>query len=150
MTNLITFLAEADEAALRLERARRELEAAKANLEAAKQSHDAIIARADDMGMTRAKLKRLTEERLASLIDTGLANLPSIAATAVRPVELKADKKKGVKAKATEATEGAEGAPGRSEEGAESVEASRGESTSDEETTEGEAAAAMESALMIE
>lgn len=101
MTNFLSVLGEADEASLRLERARRELEIAKQNLDSAKQAYDTVIAKADEMGLPRAKLKRLTEERLAALIDTGLANLPNQLASPGRAVELKAERpKKAAKPKA--------------------------------------------------
>ena len=100
MTNLISFLSEADSAALRLEGARRELETAKLNLEQAKLAYDSVVAKADELGIPRAKLKRLTDERLASLIDTGLAGLPASQSSAPRAVDTKADRpKKTSKAK---------------------------------------------------
>lgn len=101
--NLIHFLAEADAAALGLERARRDLEAAKQSLDVAKQAYDVVIAKADDLGLPRAKLKRLTEERLAALIDTGLANFAPTAETSSRSNEVKPAKpKKPARTKASD------------------------------------------------
>jgi multidrug resistance efflux pump len=98
MSNLLTLLAEADETSIQLERARRELESAKLNLESAKQAYDQVISKADEAGVPRSKLKKLTEERLAALIETGLMSFPSTTPAAVRAVETKSERNKKVKA----------------------------------------------------
>lgn len=72
MNDLMKFLAEADGAALRLERARRAMDVAKTQLENAKQAYDEILARSDEMGISRAKLKKVTDERIAALIESGM------------------------------------------------------------------------------
>lgn len=68
----ITFLAQADAVTLQLEKAKRALEAAKADLETAKKNYDELLAQADDMGIPKAKLKKLTEDRIQMLFDSGL------------------------------------------------------------------------------
>lgn len=70
-----TFLAEADAVSLQLERAKRNLEIAKFDFETAKSEYEALLGRADDNGIPKAKFKKLTEERLAGLIDSGLIDL---------------------------------------------------------------------------
>lgn len=70
----LDFLSQADNANLKLELAKMALETAKANLEAAKQTYEDVLAKADDHGIPRAKLKKLAEDRVQALIDSGLVN----------------------------------------------------------------------------
>jgi outer membrane protein TolC len=105
--DLIQLVQDADAALLDVERARLNVEAAKYALEMAKtdfdqakSAFDAVIARADDVGVPRAKLKKIVEERTAVLSASGLlsvpANRPSITAKPAKPA------KKNAKAKAAE------------------------------------------------
>lgn len=67
-----TFLAQADQATLQLELARRALEKARADLETAKQAYDEMLKAADEQGVNRAKLKKLSDERVQALIESGM------------------------------------------------------------------------------
>ena len=97
-----TFLAEADDKAVQLERAKRGLEAAKAALENAKLDYDALLAKAEDLGIPRAKLRKITEDRIQSLSDSGMlafgpggansATPKSAAKPAAKPRKAKAPK----------------------------------------------------------
>ncbi len=66
------FLAQADAATIQLEKAKRALESAKAELESAKKAYDEILAQADEMGVPKAKLRKLTEDRIQALFEIGL------------------------------------------------------------------------------
>jgi hypothetical protein len=70
----LSFLAQADTVTLKLELAKNSFDAAKASLEAAKEEYDALLAQADTHGIPRAKLKKLTEDRVAALFEAGLLN----------------------------------------------------------------------------
>lgn len=93
------FLAEADAATLQFEKAKRALETAKADLELARKTYDEVLARADEMGIAKAKLKKLTEERVQALLDSGLFEMRDL--TFAGPKEPKV-KKPRVKAAAPE------------------------------------------------
>lgn len=66
------FLSQADHVTLQLELARASLETAKAQFEAAKSAHEELLAQADSRGIPRAKLKKLTEDRVQALLEAGL------------------------------------------------------------------------------
>jgi len=68
----IKFLSEADTVTLQFEKAKRALESAKVELETAKKNYDEMLSRADEMGIPKAKLKKITEDRIQSLVDNGL------------------------------------------------------------------------------
>lgn len=70
-----TFLSQADEATLRLEMAKRAIEIAKAEFEQAKLRYEETLAQAEEHGLTKAKLKKLTEERVNALFETGMVDL---------------------------------------------------------------------------
>jgi len=81
----LTFLNQADSATLQLEQARRALESAKLELDSAKKNYDEVLAQADEHGIPKAKLKKLAEDRVAQLIESGLfegAPAPRTAAPA--------------------------------------------------------------------
>jgi hypothetical protein len=95
MSELMKLIQEADSAAVEFEKARIQVEAAKQNLELAKEAHeqarhflDEVMSRADDIGVPRAKIKKLIEERTQSLVASGLipmgAELRSITPKAPR------------------------------------------------------------------
>jgi len=67
-----SFLAQADHVTLQFEKAKRALETAKADLDLAKKAYDELLAQADERGIPKAKLKKLTEDRVAALFDAGL------------------------------------------------------------------------------
>lgn len=84
MLDLMQLIQEADLALLDVERARTEMEAAKVALEMAKSEHervkihfDSVIVKADELGVPRAKLKKLVEERTAALSASGLLSTPA-------------------------------------------------------------------------
>jgi uncharacterized protein (DUF2126 family) len=68
----LNFLSQADNVALKYELAKAALETAKGNLEAAKQAYDDLLAQADTHGIPKAKLKKLTEDRVQALLEAGL------------------------------------------------------------------------------
>ena len=63
----LTFLSQADGVTLKLELAKAALETAKNNFETAKQAYDELLAQADGHGIPKAKLKKLTEDRMLAL-----------------------------------------------------------------------------------
>ncbi|MBX3019565.1 MAG: hypothetical protein KF767_16880 [Bdellovibrionaceae bacterium] len=82
-TELVQLIQEADLALVQLEQARSAVEAAKLGFELAKEeleqrrdSFEQVIARADDVGVPRSKLKKLAEERSAALLASGLLSSP--------------------------------------------------------------------------
>lgn len=84
MVDLIQLIQEADFALLDVERTRMGVEAAKTALDLAKtdcdraKSHfDSVIAKADALGVPRAKLKKIIEERTAVLSASGLLSVPA-------------------------------------------------------------------------
>ncbi len=79
MNNLIQLIQDADVASVQMEQARQAVEAAKSAFEAAKAqadeaktNFDSVVARADELGVPRAKLRKLIEERSAALMASGL------------------------------------------------------------------------------
>lgn len=92
----LEFLSQADAVALNLEKAKRALELAKADLETAKQEYDELFSRADEHGIPKAKLKKLTEDRVLALIEAGMTGLETKQTTA--PV-IKTDRPKKTKKK---------------------------------------------------
>ena len=91
MSDLMKLIQEADTAAVEFEKARSLVEVAKQNLESAKEAHDQaraqfdeVLSRADELGIPRAKVKKLIEERTQALIASGL-----MMATETRPANPK-------------------------------------------------------------
>lgn len=92
MVDLIQLIQEADFALLDVERTRMGVESAKTALEMAKsdcdraKSHfDSVIAKADSLGVPRAKLKKIIEERTAVLSASGLLSVPANKSNAQSP-----------------------------------------------------------------
>lgn len=85
----LTFLAQADQATLKLELARHALEAAKGAFESAKLEYDDLLAQSDTHGFPRAKLKKLTEERWQGLMESGLV---SARPESTKPMEPKRER----------------------------------------------------------
>lgn len=102
----INFLNQADSVALQFERARRALEAAKTELEGAKKAYDDVLAQADEHGIPKAKLKKLTEDRVAQLLESGLVDFGPAASARPKSdkAKPKADKSKAKKAKDDDGT----------------------------------------------
>jgi len=74
----LNFLSQADNVALKLELAKAALETAKGQLEAAKQAYEDLLSQADNHGIPKAKLKKLTEDRVQALLESGL--VPAVKA----------------------------------------------------------------------
>ncbi|MGE3680651.1 MAG: hypothetical protein AB7G93_02920 [Bdellovibrionales bacterium] len=68
----LNFLALADATTLEMEKAKRALEAAKAAFETAKQNYEDMLAKSDEVGIPKGKLKKLTEDRIQMLFESGL------------------------------------------------------------------------------
>ena len=68
----LAFLSQADSVALKLELAKTALETAKSNLETAKQAFDDLLLQADGYGIPKAKLKKLLEDRVQTLFESGI------------------------------------------------------------------------------
>lgn len=88
----LSFLSQADTVTIKYELAKAAVETARANLETAKQAYDDLLAQADSYGIPKAKLKKLTEDRVQALLDSGL--LSGVKAEGgSRPVEGKRGRK---------------------------------------------------------
>ena len=79
MSDLMKLLQAADVAAIDFEKARNQVEIAKQTLDSAKTSFDEarlaldeVIARADDLGIPRVKVRKLVEERTQLIVASGL------------------------------------------------------------------------------
>ena len=79
MSDILRLIHETDLASIEMERAKDAVEAAKAALEVAKEKYEGArsqyeqtVAQADEIGIPRAKLKKLIEERTNSLMSSGL------------------------------------------------------------------------------
>jgi hypothetical protein len=66
------FLSQADHVTLQLELARAAFDSAKAQFDAAKAAHDELLSQAESRGIPRAKLKKLSEDRVQGLLEAGL------------------------------------------------------------------------------
>ena len=97
----LDFLSQADNATLKLELAKIALETAKANLEAAKQAYEDVLAQADHHGIPRAKLKKLAEDRVQALIDSGLVSVTARSDGAKADARKERPKKTKAEAKET-------------------------------------------------
>ena len=98
MSDLLNLIQEADIHAIEMEQAREAVEAAKQALEAAKERFDQskatfeqTVARADDVGVPRAKVKKLIEERTTAVLGSGL--IDSIEKTPRAPKATRAPRK---------------------------------------------------------
>lgn len=83
MSQLIELIQEADLALLEIEQGRVAMDAAKVAFEMAKSDHERakrtfeeVIARADEVGVSRVKLRKIVEERAAVLSASGLMSIP--------------------------------------------------------------------------
>jgi cell division protein FtsN len=102
----LEFLAKADSATLRLELAKQAIEAAKVEFEACKKAYDEVMSNAEEHGIPKAKLKRLTEERIQALFESGVV---SKASAAPEPAPKRKPKTKVSKTEAEESVTAAEG-----------------------------------------
>jgi hypothetical protein len=89
----LNFLHQMDVATLKLERARRDLEASKSAFEAAKLEHEAVLAKSEEAGVNRSKIRKLSEERVQALFDSGLVEAGAVAAPVVREAKPKKPKR---------------------------------------------------------
>lgn len=70
--SVLEYLAKVDYAAVQFEQTKRELESAKANFERSKQAYEEVLMQAEALGLAKAKLKRVAEERVNALLESGL------------------------------------------------------------------------------
>lgn len=92
----LRFLAQADAVTLELETAKHNLELAKLAFETTRKSYDEMLSQADDEGIPKAKLKKITEERIQSLRESGMLELAP-AKTSMKEAKPKKAKVKAVK-----------------------------------------------------
>jgi hypothetical protein len=95
----LDFLAQADSVALRFEKAKRLLESAKVEMESAKQAYDEVLAKAEELGIPKVKLKKLTEERVMALFETGMIGLANLDFSPSASAALRTDRPKKKKPK---------------------------------------------------
>jgi len=81
----LTFLAQADQVTLKLELAKSALDAAKAAFDQAKLAYDELLTQADTHGIPKAKLKKLTEDRVQALFENGLVSATRAEAKPAEP-----------------------------------------------------------------
>jgi hypothetical protein len=111
----LSFLSQADAVMLEMEKAKRALDAAKADFENAKRSYDELLARADEVGVPKAKLKKLVEDRIALLFESGLLdflekrNDPQAAKKPRKPKRTQTPETEEPTAEATEKSDSDEG-----------------------------------------
>jgi hypothetical protein len=68
----LSFLSKADAVVLEMEKAKRDLETAKSNYEIAKRNYEEFLAQAEEFGVPKAKLKKLAEDRVQMLFESGI------------------------------------------------------------------------------
>jgi len=68
----LAFLSQVDEVTLQLELARAAFEGAKAQFETARATQEEVLSQAESHGFPRTKVKKLAEERVQSLLESGL------------------------------------------------------------------------------
>lgn len=90
----LEFLARADSATLKLELAKQAIESAKSEFEACKKAYDEVMAQAEEHGIPKAKLKKLTEERIQALFDSGMVSRTSASSEPVAKKKTKPKAKK--------------------------------------------------------
>lgn len=107
--SVLECLAKIDFAAVQFEKAKREIENAKVNFERAKQGYEEVLTQAESLGLSKAKLKRVAEERVNALIDCGLLDMgKDIAPVAKKSSEVKSDKQSKLKKKSRNSEENQE------------------------------------------
>ncbi len=96
-SDLVQLIQDADFAVMDIETTRMAFEAsktavefAKEDYERAKKTFDQVIAQADELGIPRAKLRKLVEERSAALLASGLLSVPVNKAARPKPAAKKA------------------------------------------------------------
>lgn len=79
MSEFLSLVGEADSVAITLERTKQKVEAAKQALEAAKQelervkeAYEEVLGRAEAAGISKAKIKKLVEDRILEMANLGL------------------------------------------------------------------------------
>lgn len=107
----LAFLNQADAVTLNFELSKRALENAKVEFEAAKQAFEDLMSQADTQGLAKAKFKLFMEERVKSLVESGLLTaVQRSPVTQQHQAEQKRPRKikKGATTDAMEATDTAE------------------------------------------
>ena len=90
----LTFLPRLDSATLKFELAKRALESAKTELENAKQAYDDVLAQAESHGLPKAKAKKLADDRVQALFDSGILSAAERLDGVAAPSETKREKSK--------------------------------------------------------
>lgn len=108
MSDFLQLVQDADWALLKVEQAKTAVElarinweAAKSDLDAAKTEFDSVIARAEEVGVQRSKLRKIVEERVAVLSASGLLTAPVNKTANVKNTKVE---KKSTKGKASKAS----------------------------------------------
>lgn len=93
MPNIMHLIQQADSAAVEMERARIALEVAKQGLESAKEgfeqkrsAFELLMSQADEHGFPRAKIRKIIEDRTATLVASGLITCDE-KSSALRPAK---------------------------------------------------------------
>lgn len=107
MSGFLSLVGEADAVALTLEQTKQKVELAKLNLEAAKQelervkeAYEDVLTRAEGAGLSKAKLKKLVEERIQEMANLGLVEGAINSATEKQKRSNGASRSKKMKAQA--------------------------------------------------
>lgn len=100
--SVLDYLAKLDFAAVHFEQAKREMETAKLNFERSKQAYEEVLAQAEPLGLAKAKLKRVAEERVAALFESGLIDIGKDNAPPAKKANNESKSEKGLKAKKKE------------------------------------------------
>lgn len=100
---LVNFLSQVDKTSINLEQAKHQLEQAKLRFEQAKLEFDETVSLADKFNLSRAKLKKLTDDRIQSLRENVGALIGGEAVLEIKPSQ---PKKKGNQAKKARGAKG--------------------------------------------
>ncbi len=114
MSDLLGILQEADAASFEMERSKEAVESAKVILDLAKEkfeqakvAFDQTLSQADQLGVPRAKMRKLVEERTLALMASGL--MPSADARSASALKVpKLKKQKAIETEKSETTDSAE------------------------------------------
>lgn len=107
--SVLECLAKIDLAAVQFEKAKREIENAKINFERAKQGYEEVLTQAESLGLSKAKLKRVAEDRVTALLESGLLDMgKDVTSVAKKSNDVKPDKQAKTKKKARNSEENQE------------------------------------------
>lgn len=97
--SVLEYLAKVDFAAVQFEKAKREMESAKVNFERSKQAYEEVLTQAEALGLAKAKLKRVAEERVTALLEIGLIDFSKDNSVNTKKTTNDSKGDKGLKAK---------------------------------------------------